>query len=104
MTIEEDYETTYLTKILRWSIEDYESNRGLKYLFESGRLKVEISRNPYSFGNNTVLIIDNFEQFESLSRENPPYFVISTFEFEVKNFSSYGFSHSFPVIVFAVIK
>lgn len=97
MTDEED-ESTFLTKILRWSLSDYESNIGMKTLFDLGRLRVSISRNPYEMTNTTVLVIDNREQFESLSRENPPYFVISTFEFEVDNFSDYKFSHTFPVL------
>lgn len=95
---DEDDESTHLTKVLKWSLVDYEKNIGMKHLFDSGRLRVSVSRNPDKYENNTVLVIDNREQFESLPRDKPPYFVVTTFDFEVDNFSNYGFSHTFPVM------
>lgn len=53
MTDETD-ESTHLTKILKWSLQDYDKNIGMKTLFEQGRLKVQISRNPTEFTNTTV--------------------------------------------------
>lgn len=98
MTDEED-ESTRLTKILKWSISGGDSkNPGFKWLFESGRLKVSILRNPRQITNTTVVVIDSEEEFYQLSKEKTPYFVITTVEFECTNFSQLGFTHEFPVL------
>ena len=87
-----------LLKILDWSNTNFENNPGLNSLFNVGRLKITTTRDPKENKPTDVLIIDTKEQFDALSKDSPPYFVITTTEFTVNNFEQMGFKHTFPVM------
>ena len=94
---------TYMPSVKVWSLSKGNGtidNPGVKYLFEQGSFQILMTRDVTEDfqAKRRILIVDGKSEFLAIPKDNPPFMVLTTTDFEVDDFESLGFSHLFPVL------